>query len=132
MLSSRYDSRGKEVTHSVRTQDKPGSLTHDALGLPEPLGPQHKRDPMDTLRDAALAAAQTELGLSYLPDPGIAKGLYGDHKPLLPVLKEARVGQVGMGKAGQLGHNHAMIPHGLAKSDDRANSKLPEPEVQLG
>lgn len=87
------------------------------------MDPQNMRDPIDMLRDAALAAAQTELGLSYLPDPGRAKGLFGEPKPLLPVLKEARGGQAGVGKAGQLGKHYAMLPHRLGQNDGRANAK---------
>lgn len=64
-----------------------------------------KQVTVESLRDAALAAAQAELGLFYIPESVHPKGLCGVHKPLLPMLKEAKDGHAGASHAGHVGQN---------------------------
>lgn len=96
----RYDARGTELDKACLTQ-------HGCQGSPEHLLSQEQRSgsgrahpACDVLRDAALAAAKAELGLTHLPDPLVQKGSCGDFKPCLPQLSGQK--NVTAFKGGQL------------------------------
>lgn len=102
MLSFRYDARGKEVAQDACNRNMSGSPVH-GMGHEKVSAVSHmKQSTVESLRDAALAAAQAELGLLYIPESVHPKGLCGVHKPLLPMLREAKDGHAGTSHAGHL------------------------------